>query len=587
LAAPSVASPAPSRSKTVVDIAGVNRANILSTSRRSQAHTSLTALLTSHAQRAQDFRAEKDCVTFALAAHSDLDPEPRSFAQVLARSDKDAWLQAMDDEYQSLLANNTFEITTLPAGRQAIGCKWIHKLKYDDQGQLSRYKSRLVALGCRQVEGIDFHETFAPVAKFTSIRTLLSLTASNDWELDQMDVKTAFLNGDLHEEVYITPPTSHRTNPDTVWKLNKSLYGLKQAPRQWYLKMHQFLSSQGFTALNTDSGIYRRIRGVNTFIIVLYVDDLLLISSSRRELDDLKQVLSSTFSMTDMGSARFFLGLHIDRNRSERTLSLHQGRYIADLVEDLLPVGSRPVSTPLPPGCRLAASTVSDPDLLDDSSLYKRIVGKLMYAMLGTRPDLAYAVSTLSQHLQRPAQCHLRAAQHVLRYLHGTLNKGITYSSTDPLKGYSDADWAGCKSTSRSTSGYLFTLGGGAISWRSSKQRNVSLSSCESEYIALSDAGKEALWFRMFMAELEIPPTTPTPLLCDNQGSINLAKNPVNHTRVKHVDIRIHAIREWIQDQAITVQHCPTHNMPADCLTKAISAASLRHCLQPMGLRLL
>jgi hypothetical protein len=288
--------------------------------------------------------------------------------------------------------------------------------------------------------------------------------------------------------------------------------------------------------------------------------------------------------MTDLGPARFFLGIHIDRNRSERSLTLHQKRYVVDLVENFLPTGSRSATTPLPPGCRLQASSASDPDHLDDSSFFQRIVGKLMYAMLGTRPDLAYAVSTLSQHLQRPAQSHLRAAQHVLRYLNGTLSQGITYSGSDPLKGYSDADWAGCQSTFRSTSGYLYTLGGGAISWRSSKQRNVALSSCESEYVALSDAGKEALWFRMFLGELNLVPSTPTQIFCDNQGSINLAKNPVNHTRVKHIAIRFHAIREWIQDLSIAIFHCPTSDMPADCLTKAVNHTAHRRCIRSMGI---
>jgi hypothetical protein len=238
---------------------------------------------------------QKDQHTFALSAHSDLSSEPQTFDAVLQSPVKDHWLQAMDDEYQSLISNNTFNVCSLPPGRKAIGCKWVHKIKYDDQGQLSRYKSRLVALGNRQVAGVDFHETFAPVAKFTSIRTLLSLTASHDWELDQMDVKTAFLNGDIHEEVYLTPPISHRAHSQSVWKLNKSLYGLKQAPRQWYLKMHDFLQSQGFTSLTTDHGIYTRRQAGVILIVVLYVDDLLLISSSRAALNALKTAFLLVF----------------------------------------------------------------------------------------------------------------------------------------------------------------------------------------------------------------------------------------------------------------------------------------------------
>ena len=319
----------------------------------------------------------------------------------MQRSDSEMWKRAAESEMQSIKQNKTWELTALPPGRQAIGCKWVFALKLKADGSIDRHKARLVAKGFSQVEGIDFDETFAPVARLSSIRALLALGAHYDWEIHQMDVRTAFLNGDLDEEIYMAQPEGfvQRGQENLVCKLTKALYGLKQAGRQWYQKMHQALVELNFTSLDTDHCVYRLGHRSAIMFIALYVDDLVILCNELNRLNQFKRDLSRVFDMKDLGEAQFILGIQIIRDRKNRTLTISQCEYVKRIVGDLQLSDCKPTATPLAHGVHLSKTDCPSPDKADAAlkHRYQSAVGAIIYAMNGTRPDIAYAVTKLSQ----------------------------------------------------------------------------------------------------------------------------------------------------------------------------------------------
>jgi transposase InsO family protein len=528
------------------------------------------------------------------------DDEPSSFSQAMTRTDRQQWELAAKEEYRSIQAAGTWNLTPLPAGRHAIGCKWVFKLKRKADGTVDRYKARLVAKGYSQKEGIDYTETFAPVAKFASIRALLSLAAYLDLELHQMDVKTAFLNGDLDHDIYMQQPEGFVVTGQErlVCKLQKSLYGLKQAGRAWYEKIHLALVELGFHALHADTCIYQLRRGSLVMLIALYVDDLLLLSNSLDGLTALKQDLARRFAMKDLGEAHYVLGIQIDRNRAARTLHISQQEYISKMLQRFGMTEAKVVPTPLDSSIKLTKADCPTPNTAPDFVFiqqYQSAVGAIMYAMLGTRPDIAFAVASLSQFSSNPGQSHWAAVRHVLRYLCGSAHYKLTYglapsltpessiSHLPTLHGYCDSDWGADRDDRRSVTGYVFMLGGGAVSWQSKKQHTVALSSVEAEYMASTQATKEALWWRTFLIELGMPKTITTIIHSDSQGSIALSKNPEHHARSKHIDIRHHFVREQVAAGTVALQYVPTHDMIADVLTKPLSKLQHTRLVHTMG----
>jgi hypothetical protein len=306
----------------------------------------------------------------------------------------------MDEELESIRKNKTYTVTTIPAGRKAIDTKWIFKVKKDSDGNIARLKARLVAKGYRQQQGIDYDETFAPVTKFTTLRTLLALAALHNLELDQMDVTTAFLNGDLQEEIYVNPPAGidKQGEPHQVWRLHKALYGLKQAPRAWYEKIHAFLTTRGFIRTDADHSLYVLSESDGMVIIAIYVDDFTMAATSRTKLNTIKDSLSSHFAMKDMGALHYILGMQVTRDRQLGTITLGQPRYTNNILQRFGLADSKPVTTPMD-----AHSPLLGPDgKMSDSTNapYAEAVGSLMYAMVGTRPDIAFPVSMASRYLQ-------------------------------------------------------------------------------------------------------------------------------------------------------------------------------------------
>ncbi|KAH9112109.1 hypothetical protein AeMF1_013507 [Aphanomyces euteiches] len=526
---------------------------------------------------------------FAHVAASVGEDLPKTYKAAMESGNASKWSEACKAEIKSLLENKTWDVVELPEGRKAIGCKWVFKIKERADGSIDKFKARLVAKGYSQEYGIDYEETFAPVAKFTSIRVLLSTTAKYNLDLQQMDVNTAFLNSDLVEDIYMQVPdgldvkaTQGQTSK-LVLKLKKSLYGLKQAPRLWNETIDGFMVSIGFTKSNADHCIYVMRTGSRVILVSLYVDDLILASNCNKMMQSTKEALSKRFKMTDLGALSYCLGIEVMRSPSGPVF-IHQSKFLKSVLAKFNMQECKPVKTPQVSGQRLSKlmCPTTDDEKTEMSRIpYRSAVGCLMYLMVATRPDIAVAVGVASQFLENPGQQHWSAVKRIFRYLKGTEDFGIEYSGSQDVCGYTDADWAGDTGTRHSTSGYCFMLNNGLVSWKSRKQRTVALSSTEAEYMGLSEASQEAVWMKRLLLDLgEVDIRTPIVVWEDNQGSIALAKNPQHHNPTKHIDIRYHFAREKVQDQDIALKYCPTQNMIADIFTKALPASNFRGCEQ-------
>jgi hypothetical protein len=507
--------------------------------------------------------------TFLTVAAEETEPfEPKSLRQ--AKNDPRwlEWEKGMTEEIQSLKQNKTWEIVDPPNDRRVLSGKWIFKLKRGARGEIVRYKCRWVVRGFTQEEGVDYDETFASVVKPMSYKALFAIAAALDLEIEQMDVKTAFLYGEVDHEIYVEQPHHTTDGTSRVCKLRKALYGLKQAPRIWYQTLTNFLRGLGFEPINADLSIFVR----SSMYIAVYVDDLLIIGPSIAEIKKIKRSLRNRFRMTDLGPCSYYLGMAIRRDRQNRILYLSQEAYVHKALQQFGMSDCAPVSTPID----TSPLPENGPEYICPSTLkneYQRMIGSLMYIMLGTRGDIAYAVSAASRHLTNPGPQHLKLGHRILRYLKGTKSLSLTYKGPlQMLRGFTDADWAGCRQTRRSTAGYLFNIGSGAISWQSKRQNTVALSTCEAEFIGQTQATKEAIWLRRLLHELNMSQGKWATIICgDNQGAMALASNPQYHSRTKHMEIQ----RKWqgeVQDAGtVELRYVPTMEQIADGLTKPLA----------------
>lgn len=400
-----------------------------------------------------------------------------------------------------------------------------------------------------------------------------------------MDVKGAYLNGELDIEIYMKQAEGFvvQGKEDWVHRLKKTLYGLKQSGRVWYFKLHSFLISLGFARSACDHSLYTFKSSNNFTMIAIYVDDLVIATISTTLLRNIKAELSNTFEMTDLGELHWSLGLDIIQDRSKHILSINQKKYINHILERFKMTDCKPISTPMDPNAQLQHNE-NDTNISTDTP-YQSAVGSLMYVMVATRPDIAYAVGAVSRFNTTPQQHHWAAIKRIFRYLRATSDFELQFSSSDPTTiGYCDSDWAGDRSDRRSTTGYLFTLENGAISWKSKKQQTVALSSTEAEYMAATHATKEAIWLRKLMQELNHQQLHPTTIHIDNQGAQALTRNPVQHNRSKHIDIQYHFVREQVEANQVQLKYLETSNMPADILTKPIARDAHERHLKRIGL---
>lgn len=457
-------------------------------------------------------------------------------------------------------------------------------IKRDANGNIERYKARLVAKGFMQRQGVDFNEVFAPVGKHSTLRALLAVVVEKGLQLHQLDVKTAFLNGDLEEVIYMRqPPGYEQGGPKMVCRLHKSLYGLRQAPRAWHAKLKSELESMGFRASTADASLFVRNQGDNVEYMLIYVDDILIASKELTAVQAVKTELGSIFDVRDLGEAKFFLGMEITRNTEDGTIKLSQVRAIKDLVSKFNMVDAKTKTTPISVTTRLCKG---ESKLVDKEQVpYLELVGSLLYLAACTRPDIAQAVGALSRYMQHPTEQHWNAAKNVLRYLSGTPEVGIVFKQGGgSLVGYCDASYADDLDTRRSTTGYVFLLGGGAVSWASKVQPTVALSTAEAEYMAAASAAKEALWLRKLMGDLGVECAAPVLIHCDSQAALKLLVNPVVSQRSKHIDVLHHFARERVARREVRYEYCRTECMIADCLTKAVSEHKFVSCSAGMGL---
>ncbi|GAB2274148.1 hypothetical protein Dimus_039069 [Dionaea muscipula] len=455
-----------------------------------------------------------DLIYTALIAGCEIQcPEPACFADAMASKNADCWKMAMDEEIDSLKKNNTWTLVPKPEKCRVIECKWIYKLKEGiNKTDPIRYKARLVAKGFTQKEGIDYNEIFSPVVKFKTIRIMLAVTAFYDLELEQMDVKTAFLNGDLDEIIFMSQPEGYTdsVHKHFVCKLNKSLYGLKQAPRQWYKRFDTFVTEVGFHRSKYDVCLYYAFLDDFPLYLLLYVDDMLLISKSMSLIEKIKKKLNSEFDMKDLGHAKKILGMEIERDRKLGELKLHQTSYIKKVCSKFKMENSKPVSMPLAGHFILSKqqSPKTDSEKIKMESVpYLNAIGSVMYSMVSTRPDLSFSISLLSRFMSNPGPDHWNALKWLLRYLNCTAASGLLFKKWTnelDLVGYVDADFAGDRDGRKSTTAYCITVGGNCVSWKTQLQPLVALSTTEAEYVAITDIFKEGIWVQGLLKEINL-----------------------------------------------------------------------------------
>ena len=517
--------------------------------------------------------------------------EPRHIKDAWNGPDGPHWKEATDNEMKSLIDRGTWKLVPLPTDRKKVGCKWVFKIKRKADGTVDRHKARLVGQGFSQEHGKDYDEVFAPVARGNAIRTVLALANHLDWHIHQMDVKTAFLNGDLDHEIYMSQPPGYidKKHPDYVCKLQRSLYGMKQSARCWNEKIDAYLRKTGYAANPHDPCVYVKKTKDGTgktskmVVLILYVDDILLASADRSLIDQEKASLAKGFEMEDRGEAHFVLGMAIKRDRKKRILTIDQKSYVTAVIDRFGMTDCTPVDTPMEAGKRFDQLKPGEKGA--DKQTYQAIIGSLTYAMTATRPDLSASVGMLSQFMSNPSQVHMDAAKRVLRYLKRTSDYGLRFESGrgSRLVGYSDADWAGDLVTRRSTSGYVVDFCGGTISWSSKRQSVVAKSSTEAEYMAMAQAASEIVFLRRFIGQFGCDVKEPTVLYADNLSAMALAKNPVFHSRTKHIDVQHHYIRECVDNGWINLVHVSTGEMMADVLTKPLARPKFREFCEKMG----
>ncbi|KAJ9542741.1 LOW QUALITY PROTEIN: hypothetical protein OSB04_029247 [Centaurea solstitialis] len=515
----------------------------------------------------------------SLVSTLDSVPIPTTVSEALAHS---GWRDAMIDELNALDHNVTWDLVELPVGKQAIGCKWVFTVKVNPDGSVARLKARLVAKGYAQTYGVDYSETFSPVAKLSSIRLFISLAATYGWPLHQLDVTNAFLHGELLEEVYMEQPPGFVAQGECgkVCKLRKSLYGLKQSPRAWFGRFSSVVTKFGLRRSSCDHSVFFASSGSGCILLVVYVDDIVVTGSDNNGIQRLKDFLASQFQTKDLGPLKYFLGIEV--SRTHKGICLSQRKYCLDILKDSGMIDTKPCEAPMIPNVKLKAD---DGDPLENPEKYRRVVGRLNYLTI-TRPDIAFPVSVVSQFMSSPRTTHWDAVCHILKYLKGAPGYGIKYQNHGhhDIEGFTDADYDGDPTSRRSTTGYCVFVGGNLVSWKSKKQNVVSRSSAESEYRAMAQTTCELIWLRNLLSEIGFNQSKPMNLWCDNEAAVHIANNPVFHERTKHIEVDCHFTREKLEDGSISTPHIRTRDQLADVFTKALPGSRISYICSKLGM---
>ncbi|GJR85451.1 retrovirus-related pol polyprotein from transposon TNT 1-94 [Tanacetum coccineum] len=505
--------------------------------------------------------------------------EPKNYKEALTQA---CWIEAMQEELHEFERLEVWELVPPLDKAFVISLKWIYKVKLDELGGILKNKARLVARGYRQEEGIDFEESFAPVARLEAIRIFLAFAAHMNMVIYQMDVKTAFLNGNLREEVYVSQPDGFvdPDKPNHVYKLKKALYGLKQAPRAWYDMLSSFLISNDFSKGSVDPTLFIRREGNDLILVQIYVDDIIFAASTPELCDLFAKIMCSKFKMSMMGKISFFLGLQI--SQSPRGIFINQSKYALESLKKYGYESCDPVDTPMVEKSKLDEDKEGK---AVDPSHYRGMIGTLLY-LTASRPDLQFAICMCARYQARPTEKHLNAVKRIFRYLKGTVHRGLWYpkDSSFALTAFADADHAGCQDTRRSTSGSIQLLGDRLVSWSSKRQKSAAISSTEAEYIALSGCCAQVLWMRSQLTDYGFG-FNKIPMYCDNKSAIALCCNNVQHSRSKHIDIRFHFIKEHVENGVIELYFVNTEYQLADIFTKALGRERIEFLINKLGMR--
>lgn len=533
----------------------------------------------------EEEEVNKQISLFALNAMAFVDDVPLKFEDIKKREDAADWEKAVNAEMDSLNKNRTWSLVKPPIDRSIVSSKWVFSRKRDEFGRPASYKARLVARGFTQKPGLDFLETYSPVARMTTVRLLLAIVVQQDLEVHQMDVCTAFLNGDLQEEIYMKQPDGFAEG-DLVCKLNKSLYGLKQSSRVWNERFHKFITSIGFKQSQYDHCLYISEKKEETVYLLLYVDDLILIGKTLKKISLIKRVISDEFEMKDFGELRQFLGITVKRDRTKGYLELNQRAYLENVLKRFNMDSCNGISTPKECNLKLLKTDNRDTTVLTRHP-YRELIGCLMYAATTTRPDLCATINYFSQFQAAATDEHWNHLKRVLRYVKGSLDLKLIYGkkgNEDVLTGFADADWGSDIIDRKSISGYVFKVFGNTISWSTKKQTTVALSSTEAEYVSLSSSVCEAIWLRGLLKELNQVVNKPTIIYEDNQGCIVTATSGKESHKLKHVDIRYHFLRNVIERGDVKVVYISTNEQIADIMTKALPTVTHAVLRRKLGL---
>ena len=516
-----------------------------------------------------------DELAFSTIQDSNIASDPITYKQAINSYNANKWQKAMEKEINDLKSQNTWSIVNLPKDKNIIKGRWVYKTKLNKDGTIDKYKARWVAKGFQQIYGIDFTETFSNTVKPMVFRALFALAAYLNLEIQQWDIKSAFPNAKLDEEIYIMQPTGFEDNTNRVCLLNKALYGLKQSARQFYIFLASMLKEFNYAPIIADQSVFYNNK--NNVIITAHIDDLLIFAEKKEDIELLKNQLKSKVEISDLGDISYYLGMQITRDRVNNQLFLSQQKYIKELLNRFNIKGEKPIYSPSVQGVRLEKNL----DQADQSTIkaYQQQIGSLMYLMTATRPDLAFSVSNCARYMSNPNEEHFKALNRIWQYVRTTQNKGLLYKSSNKPKliGYVDSDWGGDYTTKKSTTGYIFLFGSAPISWSSRLQKSVALSSCEAEYMALKEATKELIWLKAIFNQIKLLNSYSADILhCDNISAIDLSKNPEYHARTKHIDIQYHFIRDYIDKKVFNLLYINTKDQLADALTKTLDINSFR-----------
>jgi hypothetical protein len=543
-------------------------------------------------ERAGDERAGSQRPTAAAAAAATPSPTPRepdptSVADALSRPDAAEWQAAIDEELASCMHFGVWEASELPPGKQALPSRLLFERKRD-----GRYKVRLVAGGHRQRHGLDFEDTYAPVCSYRTMRMMLAVCAREGLEMRQLDVRTAFLNGELEEEVYMRPPAGceHLVSGSRRFlRLHRALYGLRQAGRAWNKRLEAALRGRGFTQSDADPSLWILHGEGGAVFAMFYVDDGLVAARTAEEADGLVDMIAAMFEIRALGEPEDFLGIRITRDRAARTITISQTDKALALAA-AAGVGGEHRDVPMAQDVYAALRARQPGEELADVEQYQSAIGSLLHLAQCTRPDIAQAVGALASYNAAPTKAHWAAALGVISYVGSTAVRGITFGRSEAaVQLWCDANFAACRDTRRSTTGWVVTMYGGAVSWSSKKQPTVAASTMEAEYQACGSVAREGLSLLKQLKELahlstELPASGPLTILCDNKAALTLCNERKEGQRVKHIDIIHHFARDHVASGELQFAYCRSADNVSDCLTKALARSGFEANLRGLGM---